>query len=340
MLHVLNGDSTAYKLGPAGVPGGITVWADILYEGPVPAGVPDEERRRQRARFIADSGYGSYGDALRRYEAWDAALAAAAAHDEVVLWFEHDLFDQLLLVRHLAWFAGRPPAEARGARLSLICIDAYPGVPDFQGLGQLRPDQLAPLLADRRAVTDAQRALGLQAWRAFTASDPSALEALLGADTSALPFLAPALRRLLEEYPSTETGLSRSERSLLALAAEREWPARELYRALRRTDNRLHTTDASFARMVRELAASGRALLALDDPADGGSGDVGSVLERHIGITPLGRDVLAGRADWARLGGVDRWVGGVHLMSPEPGWRWDPGIGRLRNVSSPMPPGH
>jgi hypothetical protein len=323
MLHVLNGDVTAHKLRPAGVPGEIVVWADILYEGPVPASLADDERRRLRARFIAESGYASYEEAVRTYEAWDAALADAARHDEVVLWFEHDLFDQLLLVRHLAWFAGRP---AEGLRLSLICIDAYPGVSDFQGLGQLRPEQLAPLLAQRRPVTDAQRELAVRAWRAYTADDPTVLDALARDGTPALPFLAPALHRVLEEYPSLESGLSRGEQSLLDLVADRERTALELYHALRRTDDRLHTTDASFARMLRELAAPGRALLVLDGPAT----DVPAALDRRVGVTPLGREVLAGRADWGRLGGVDRWIGGVHLASPEPAWRWDAAADRVR----------
>jgi hypothetical protein len=33
----------------------------------------------------------------REFRARDAALAGFGAHDEVVLWFEHDLYDQLQL---------------------------------------------------------------------------------------------------------------------------------------------------------------------------------------------------------------------------------------------------
>lgn len=90
-------------------------------------------------------------------EGWDEELESYIEHDEVVLWFEHDLFDQLLLMRQLDW-CGRQDIGDR--RLSLICIGEYPGVPDFIGLGQMTPDQLASLSAQREPLTRGQIALG------------------------------------------------------------------------------------------------------------------------------------------------------------------------------------
>ena len=46
-----------------------------------------------------------------------------------------------------------------------------------------------------------------------------------------------------------------------------------------------------------------------------------------VEMTDAGRNVLAGRADWIRLDGYDRWLGGVHLTAPLGGdvaWRYDP----------------
>ncbi len=76
----------------------------------------------------------SYAEALRISGEWDAKLAAFADYDEVVLWFEHDLFDQLLLVRHLDWFSRR---DLGRTALSLICVGEFPGFEPFHGLGQL-----------------------------------------------------------------------------------------------------------------------------------------------------------------------------------------------------------
>jgi hypothetical protein len=42
-------------------------------------------------------------------------------------------------------------------------------------------------------------------------------------------------------------------------------------------------------------------------------------------VTPAGRRVLRGEADHVALNGIDRWIGGVHLVGEEARWRWDEG---------------
>lgn len=41
-----------------------------------------------------------------------------------------------------------------------------------------------------------------------------------------------------------------------------------------------------------------------------------------ITLTDSGQDVLASRADWIAMNGIDKWRGGVHL-APDELWRWD-----------------
>lgn len=60
----------------------------------------------------------------------------------------------------------------------MICINAFPGVTPFYGLGQLTPAQLASLWLDRQPVAAEQRALGARAWEAFTSPDPQAVRQL------------------------------------------------------------------------------------------------------------------------------------------------------------------
>src|SRR5690348_12385732 len=149
MLHITNGDSAAGSLRAAGLPGEVLAWRDVLAEGPMPEGLTLDELAPVRARFLAQTGWASYDEALadlrRQYAA--LAVAVATAQDEVVLWFEHDLHDQLQLGQLLDWFA----AHARGSTmLSLVMIGEHPAVTPFYGLGQLTPQQLAAL--DRKSV--------------------------------------------------------------------------------------------------------------------------------------------------------------------------------------------
>src|SRR4029450_1654901 len=148
-LHVLNGDSVRFTLERSDVPGALAVYAEILHEGPVPPDSGTRGWRETRSRYLSARDYLPYADAMRTLEGWEAKLETFADYDEVVLWFEHDLFDQLLLVRHLGWFArrnlGRPA-------LGLICIGEFPGFEPFHGLGQLNAEQLTSLLGTRAAL--------------------------------------------------------------------------------------------------------------------------------------------------------------------------------------------
>jgi hypothetical protein len=312
MLHVTNGDIAAELIRAAGISGEVSVTADVLHEGPAPGGLPPERWRKVRARHLAESGYEDYESALATLTRWDHTLEDYRSFDEVILWFEHDLFDQLLLIRALDVFAGR---NLGGTELSLICIGEY--------LGHLTPPQMAALLDRRQRVNEGQKLLARDAWRAFCSPDPSHLEALLHRDTSPLPFLAGALRRHLEDFPSVANGLSRSERQILRGLAAGASTFEELFRATQGMEERVYMGDGSFHRILRELAAPPRPLVRLE------AAPSAALRALRVSLTTSGREVLEERDDWVRSRGVDRWLGGVHLQGPEAAWRWNGAAGRL-----------
>jgi hypothetical protein len=323
-LHVTNGDVAAEGLraaGLGGIAGDVAVTADLLHEGPAPGGMPLERWRKVRARYLAESGYDDYDSCLARLTRWDHTLEAAGAYGEVVLWFEHDLFDQLLLIRTLDLLVQR---DLGATELSLLSVGEFPGVVPFHGLGQLSPAELASLLPARTPVGTARKLLARDAWRAFRAPDPREIEAILRRDTTPLPHLAGALRRHLEDFPGTADGLSRSERQILrAVGEEGVGSFEEAFRATRAMEERVFLGDLSFHRLLRELAAPPRPLLRLDTA--GGSSPRGL----RLSLTASGREVLAGQDDWVRMRGIDRWLGGVHLEGAESPWRWNSETGRL-----------
>ncbi len=102
MLHITDGDAARVLLERSGVPGVFVPWPDVLHEGPT-ALVSGDEWIRIRSRYLAGSDDDAFDEILREYRAHDAALEAYADHEEVVFWFEHDLFDQLLLSGHASW---------------------------------------------------------------------------------------------------------------------------------------------------------------------------------------------------------------------------------------------
>src|SRR5438876_8443163 len=195
-LHVANGSCTTSIIRAAGIPGLRSQWADPLYEGPVPGGLTDEKLLDVRERFLAGPGEISEVDDENSLRTWRATIDRHESYDELVLWFEHDLFDQLNLIQLLAWIPERlPTAKA----VSLVCIGSFPGHPRFKGLGELSPDELASLLETRQRVSEAQYSLADLAWRAFREPTPEAVDNLRQRDTTALPYLAAAIARFLQE---------------------------------------------------------------------------------------------------------------------------------------------
>ncbi len=187
MLHVTNGDSAAQTLRQTTLGGNVLAWRDTLHEGPVPA-LPRRELLRARAHFLAECGIGSAPAVLASLEQRDAQfLDALHGGDQVVLWFEHDLYDQLQLVDALAL-----PHSATCVP-ELIVVDSY--------LGELTADELEALWPSRMPATAESLRTAEDVWAALQAPDPTALADWALRDIEDMPFLAPALTRMLAGAP-------------------------------------------------------------------------------------------------------------------------------------------
>ena len=343
-LHITNGDHAGDQLRTF-VDGPVALACDVLHEGPCPPADGDAWHEL-RGRFLAGPGH-TAGDVKAKLAADDRAIADACRRgDRIVLWFEHDLFDQLALIRTLDLLVRLEPdttdthADAATAavvsglsrtlpRVSLICIDRFPGVARFVGLGQLTGAQLATLNGTGASVTRGHYTLAVDAWRAFRSPDPRDLVQIADALSAArlpvseggpaLPFLGDALRRFLAEYPSVENGLSRTEELALRALADAPSTAGALFGAAQSIEARPFMGDSTFFGILERLASARVPLVSV-----GTAPDEPAFVTREIAITDAGRDVLARRADHVRLNGIDVWRGGVHLTgSDRSPWRWD-----------------
>ena len=146
----------------------------------------------------------------------------------------------------------------------------------------------------------------------------------MAARSPELRFMAEAFDRLGREYPWTRDGLSLTERRLLAAIAEGAGSAGEAFvRAAAREARPFLGDTWAFAALER-LARAEVPLLDAAGPVD-----------RHtaLALTEAGRRVLDGAVDHVALNGIDRWIGGVHLVGRSVPWRWDDGVEGI--VSSP-----
>ncbi len=207
-LHITSGDCAGSRLAESGIPGEVFVWHDILYDGPRKPGWPDDDTLAARALFLEQAtGGGLERSHIREtLEAQYRRLAAAPGDKRIVLWFDACLFDQSMLCHILACLHHR-----RIRRAELLCVDSFPGILPFHGLGQLTPPQMASLYDQSHPVTDDQFRFAEIVDEAFADQDLSFLAELSRWTDAPLPWIPAAVTRWLEERPDPATGLGRLE---------------------------------------------------------------------------------------------------------------------------------
>lgn len=323
MLHITNGDNANEVLRQAAIEGAFLAWADVLHEGPVPAGLSLPEMSLIRARFISYCGWASEFEAQTHFQTRDTLFTAAAGRGEVVIWNSPELYDQLHLLQLLAWYAQEGSHLAPPA---LVFVPGLIGAEDSKG------EALRACYAKAAPASADQLALAMEGWQAFTAANPRALAGFAEQPNEALPWLSAGLRRLLQEYPDPQ-GISRTERQiLLAVAAGKQGPG-EIFRHVWAQEEMPFMGDSSFWQIIKAMLESCQPLLLLEGGQPfrlpGMFGPDEAFLAQRLRLTEAAEQLLAGQGDWLAQHRIDRWIGGVHL-NPDNRWRWD-GDQFLRN---------
>lgn len=316
-LNITNGDSAAGTLSEAGIEGKIISWRDVLHEGPVDSSLSLEELSRQRARFIAERRWDDFAHVSGDFAERDRVIQHLDYFDEIVLWFEDDLYDQLQLIQLLD-FLGSSSARKKKT-LSLIQVDGY--------IPPLSAAKLKELDEKRSRVTPEQLDLARRAWRAFGSDDPATIEAMLDEKTSALPYLASAFGRHLEEFPAVGAGLSRSEREALTAIDEGHKTPVAAFLEVAKKQESIFLGDIVFYSYLERLSGNRNALVTWTDGTavvSPSSEKSREFVDGELKLTPLGREVLAGKRDWQAINTESRWLGGVEIRPGGTGWRWDP----------------
>ncbi|MGB0694465.1 MAG: DUF1835 domain-containing protein [Rhodospirillaceae bacterium] len=325
-LHITNGDAVASPLQMLFAGETVLPWRDMLHEGPLPPGLNVRETAAVRAPYLQSvldncPWLGSDVTSVARYDTERAGVLdslAEGTYDRVLLWFEHDLYDQLQLLQIL----DHVHRTKLDIPIDLICIDHHPEVTPFYGLGQLSPAQLKALEPSGRRLFPDSFQTASRAWGDLRDPEPKAILPWLNPDLAppALPFITAAIHRWCQEFPWVSDGLDRTERTLLqsiaTMSQSEPVPFGKLFQDLQ----------------IREDAPFQGDLFALKACVTLSEGE-NPLLRRHESETPdrpwprfaltvAGRQVLAGEADRIALCGITRVRGGI-AFTTDYAPRWD-----------------
>lgn len=212
ILNITSGDASGRILQESGIPGEVFVWHDILYEGPREPGWPSEKVLNKRADFLSDYSGGGLDreKVLKTLEGQYAKLKSADQYDNIILWFDACLFDQSMLVHILNCLRIR-----KIKHVELLCVDSFPGIEPYNGLGQLTPEQMSSVYNKRVPVSAEEFLYARHADEAFVFQKKNMFVALADLSEPFIPWIPAAVKRWLQERPNKKTGLGRLEQMAL-----------------------------------------------------------------------------------------------------------------------------
>ncbi len=311
ILHVRCGSDIREFIESDRIEGNFLEWGDPVSQGPVPSNLCRADYLTTRANYICEAWQrDDPGSTKQRFIDEEIALLTLDTYDKIILWFEHDLYDQSILIDLLSRIRER---FGRLDNLYLLSINKHPDTDRFIGFGQLGADQLSALAGREIPVTGAMYDLAVRVWAAYRAPTPEMLSAALNSDMSALPFLKDAMIRHLQDLSWLTDGLSLTERlTLQAIDAGADTPGKAFGELMAHLDPQPFLGDLMYWAIFRTLSGGNTpALTPFEDPRS------------SIALTDFGRGLLGGAHHMITTNGINRWHGGTHLGSETGYWFWD-----------------
>jgi hypothetical protein len=311
MLHFYNGDVVATIARRLGMPGRHVPFRETLISGPVRPNLGAQEWIEERARFLAEQ----YGENLLRVRnellEQEQTLDRAREEEEVVLWFEHDLF----CLANLLYLLSR---LTKCRRLSLVWCP--------RPLGTQEDDEIFKQFHSRYPVAPAMMNAAALAWRAYTSEEANDLNRLLDADFVDFPFLRDGFLLHASRFPSVRNGLGEVEQRALSGIETGATDFASLFMRFDQSPPRFGFGDGEFLRHLRRLATCAVPMITITEAENE------TPPKALFALTPAGKNVLDAKVDFIELNNAGFWLGGAHLTRARL-WRWD-GNGR-RIVSQP-----
>ncbi|MDR9745908.1 sigma-70 family RNA polymerase sigma factor [Paenibacillus taichungensis] len=325
MLHIMNGDHAADRLRQSGIQGEILVWRELYTFGPITRNMRNEKDRSERAQYL-EHHLGIPQTEYLKIKELEQTLKSFHQHEEIVLWFEYDLYDQAMLSYLLHYFREQ---DLKNTKLNLLCIDNYPDIEHFRGLGQLTPSQIGRLSGTWHVMGVEEIQAGSEFWAAYASSDIQDHKDYLLKNTSVLPFSHAAFKAHLSRLPSVSNGLGIIEQSTLEAIRE---GVNSPYPLFKHVGDQLHILgmgDLEYWAHLKRMAEKPHALLQLSGVQAFPNFQQHHDEFRHavLSLTELGIQVLNGEVDWALLRhdtSYTSWIGGLQIGEEEDTpWRWD-----------------
>jgi len=250
ILHITNGDSFTNVLKSLGIKDEIVTWREMLCEGKTTTDVGSESFWKTRFEFLHQS-YKVSKDTFINFTLKEYRnLCNQKSQEEIVLWFEYDLFCQINMVAVLSWLK----KYRSNAHISLVCSGNEDGSDKMFTLPELNKDQLMSLYENRQSLTKDDIEYADYIWQLYCCDNPIRLETAILQDNSQFKYLPDAIKTHLLRFPTVKNGLNDLENKLLQITSENSFNSKEeLVNHMLKNQGYYGYGDLQFLKMIKRL---------------------------------------------------------------------------------------
>ena len=212
ILHITNGDSLTERLQQIDLTGDIIIWREMLCEGPTVTEVGTENFIKIRKKFLLENYSISEEDYEEKFVSQIHKLSQIDNYDEIILWFEFDLFCHINMLAAISYLIQNKHHEA----VYLVCSGRVPGEKDLIGLSELSDAQLHAHYENKIRLSEDDLEMANFIWELYCGNNPNKLKPEIR-KSSNFKYLSSCIRAHIERYPNAHTGLNTLETNILKL---------------------------------------------------------------------------------------------------------------------------
>ncbi len=250
LLHITNGDSFTQRLHSLKIKGDVITWREMLCEGKTLTNVGSESFWKTRFEFLNKNYKVSKSSFIEKTLKEYRTLCNHKQQDQIVLWFEYDLFCQINMLAVLSWLK----SNRKYAEISLVCSGKEDDSDKLYALNELSDEQLLKLYKNKQVLTQDDIEYADYIWQLYCSDNPMRLEHLTDFENYQFDYLGNAIQTHLQRFPSLKNGLNAMENSMLQIALnQRPSSKKELLRNILQSQEILGFGDSQYERALNRL---------------------------------------------------------------------------------------
>lgn len=217
LLHITNGDMLTQRLNSLDLKGEIITWREMLCEGKTLTSVGSESFWKTRFEFLHKTYKISKTRFIEQTLKEYRSLCNHKQQDQIVLWFDYDLFCQINMLAVISWLK----AYRRHAEISLVSGGIHIlGEETPKSFSEMDNKELMLLYGQRKTLTQDDIEYADYIWQLYCSNNPIRLENVGDFNNYQFDNLSNAIAAHLRRFPSIRNGLNEVENHVLKVALE------------------------------------------------------------------------------------------------------------------------